>query len=97
MTQAVRYNVRSLTRLSRAAKARRLELDMSQQELADLADVSRKWVSNFEKADVEGLELTRVLRVLDALEFTLYAEAIPVDRNEGAGTPPSSSRIAQAH
>lgn len=82
MAQARRYNVRSLPRLARAAKARRLELKLSQKELAELADVSRKWVSNFEKGGVEGLELTRVLRVLDALEFTLYAEAAPLERHE---------------
>jgi predicted transcriptional regulator len=78
MEEVKRYNVRSLPRLARAVKARRLELGMTQAELALAADVSRKWISVLENGGVDGLELARVMRVLDALDAVLFLETNPV-------------------
>lgn len=79
MEEVKRYNVRSLPRLARAVKARRLELGMTQAELALAADVSRKWISVLENGGVDGLELARVMRVLDALDALLILETAPVE------------------
>lgn len=79
MEDVKRYNVRSLPRLARAVKARRLELGMTQSELALAADVSRKWISVLENGGVDGLELARVMRVLDALDALLILETAPVE------------------
>lgn len=78
MEEVKRYNVRSLPRLARAVKARRLEFGMTQAELALAADVSRKWISVLENGGVDGLELARVMRVLDALDAVLILETNPV-------------------
>lgn len=82
MEESKRYNVRSLPRLARAVKARRQELGLSQTEIAQMSDVSRKWVSVLENGGVEGLELARVMRVLDSLDMTLFLEANSTPRLE---------------
>ena len=82
MSSQLRFNVRSLPRLARAVKTLRLERGLTQQQLADSADVSRKWVSTLEKGKVEGLEVVRLLRVLDALDAILTIEAEPTPEPE---------------
>lgn len=62
---------RSLPRLGAAIKALRLDRDMTQAELAEAADVSRRWVGEVEAGSRAGVELARVLRVLDALDASL--------------------------
>lgn len=62
---------RSLPRLGAAIRALRHERGLTQAELAARADVSRRWVVEVEAGAREGVELARVLRVLDALEASL--------------------------
>ena len=53
-------------------RGRRLELDLSQSELAARAGVSRKWIVDVE-AGKPTAAIGLVLRVLDALDLDLHA------------------------
>lgn len=64
-------SARSLPRLGAAIKTLRLERGMTQAELAAVADVSRRWIGEVEAGSRAGVELARVLRVLDALDASL--------------------------
>lgn len=46
---------------------------LTQQELADKAQVSRRWLSNVENGK-SGVELHKVIQLLDALDLTLYVD-----------------------
>lgn len=63
-------HVRSIAAAAAALRGRRLELDLSQDQLARRAGVSRKWVYEFE-AGKPTAEFGHVLRVLDALGLRL--------------------------
>lgn len=56
----------SLAHLAGAVRGRRMELGLTQAELAERAGVSRFWVNRFE-ARKQTAEIGLVLRVLDAL------------------------------
>lgn len=58
--------VRSIADIAAAVRGRRLELGLSQEQLARRAGVSRKWVYEFE-AGKPTAELGHAMRVLDAL------------------------------
>ncbi len=63
-------HVRSIAAAAAAVRGRRLELSLSQDQLARRAGVSRKWVYEFE-AGKPTAEFGHVLRVLDALGLRL--------------------------
>lgn len=62
--------VKSIRDIAATARGRRLDLGLSQAELAQRAHVSRKWIYQFEQGK-QTAELGLVLRVLDALGLTL--------------------------
>lgn len=62
---------RSLPRLGASIKTLRQERGMTQAQLAAAADVSRRWVGEVEAGSRDGVELARVLRVLDVLDASL--------------------------
>src|SRR4051812_17930301 len=53
------------------ARARRRDLGLTQQEAADRAGVSRKWLVNFESGTASAVELSLVLRLFAALDVPL--------------------------
>lgn len=65
------YNARSLPRLGSAITALRRDRSLTQAELAQRAGVSRAWLSSAENGRTEGLDVGRVMRVLDALDASL--------------------------
>ncbi len=65
-------NARSLPRFGSAVRALRHRRGLTQAELAAAAGVSRKWIHAAESGRVEGLELARVMRVLDVLDASLW-------------------------
>lgn len=72
MTQGPAFiNARSLPKLGTAVRTLRRRRGWSQAQLADHADVSRQWVIALEKGRTEGIEVGRVMRVLDALDASL--------------------------
>lgn len=73
--------MRSIRDLAAAVRGRRGDLRMSQAELAVRADVSRKWIYEFE-AGKPNAEVGLLLRVLDALGLTL--EVTPDGQAEAA-------------
>ncbi|WP_307815928.1 helix-turn-helix transcriptional regulator [Myceligenerans indicum] len=64
-------NARSLPRLARSVKRLRLNRGLTQAELARRAGVSRVWIINLERGETEGLEIGRLMRVLDELDANL--------------------------
>ncbi len=74
--------VRSIRDLAAAVRGRRVDLGLSQADLASRAGVSRKWVYEFE-AGKPTAELGLILRVLDALGLVL--ELAPGEDASGGG------------
>ncbi|WP_369374895.1 helix-turn-helix transcriptional regulator [Promicromonospora sp. Populi] len=79
MTTDKVLNARSLPRLGTAVRRLRLDRGLSQAELAEAADVSRQWIINLEQGRTEGLEVGRLMRVLDELDASL---AVRDDRED---------------
>lgn len=64
-------NARSLPKLGTAVRTLRLRRGLSQAQLAAAAQVSRQWVIALEGGQTEGMEVGRLMRVLDALDASL--------------------------
>lgn len=64
-------NARSLARLGLAVRMLRQRREWSQAELAAKAHVSRQWIIALEAGQTEGMEIGRLMRVLDALDASL--------------------------
>ena len=65
-------NARSLPKLGTAVRALRLHRGLTQAELAAAAGVSRQWVVNVEAGRTKGIEVGRLMRLLDTLHGSLY-------------------------
>jgi HTH-type transcriptional regulator/antitoxin HipB len=74
--------VRSIRDLAAAVRGRRIDLGLSQANLAARAGVSRKWIYEFEAGKPKA-ELGLILRVLDALALSL--ELAPSDGARASG------------
>lgn len=88
--------VRSIRDLAAAVRGRRIDLGMSQADLAAHAGVSRKWIYEFE-AGKSTAELGLLLRVLDALGLAL--ELAPDDdaRASGGGEAADLDALLDEH
>lgn len=75
--------IRTISDTANAVRGRRLELGLSQSELARRAGVSRKWVNEFESGKPSA-ELHLVMRVLDAVGLRLAIEPV-ADADPAAG------------
>jgi HTH-type transcriptional regulator / antitoxin HipB len=60
--------IRSMADVAAAVRGRRLDRGLSQSELAEMAGVSRKWISELE-AGKPTVETVLVIRILEALEL----------------------------
>lgn len=67
--------ITSILDLSALVRGRRQDLGLSQEEVADRAEVSRQWISAFERGR-PGSELRLILRVLEALELRLLVDPL---------------------
>lgn len=70
---AAHMHIASIADIAALVRGRRLELGLSQGELAGRAKVSRKWINEFEAGGKATAELGHVLRVLEALDIDLEA------------------------
>ena len=73
--------IHSILDLSALVRGRRRTLGLSQEELADRANVSRQWISAFEQGR-PGSELRLILRLLEALELRLSVDPFDETRAE---------------
>ena len=83
-------DIASMHQLSSLARGRRGDLGLSQQQVADRAEVSRKWVSTFERGNISRVELALVLRLLEALNLSIDVSptgAQPPAPNDAGGHP----------
>ncbi len=67
--------INSILDLSALIRGRRLALELSQEELAERANVSRQWISALERGR-RGAELGLILRLLEALELRLSIDPL---------------------
>ena len=79
--------ITSIRDVAAAVRGRRLNLGLSQADVARLAGVSRQWVNEFESGKPTA-ELRLVIRLLDALRLSLR-----LDERDGISraSPPSGS------
>ncbi len=75
--------------LATAARGRRMDLGLSQDDLAARAGVSRRWLSAFE-AGKGSVELAMVLRVLEGLELQLRVDPVGGHPQGQTGKAPES-------
>ena len=68
--------IRSINDVSAAVRGRRLDLRLSQSDLAERSGISRKWISEFESGKSTA-EFALVLRVLEALGICLELIGTP--------------------
>ena len=74
----------SIADVAAAVRGRRMQLGLSQGDLADRAGVSRKWINEFEAGGKASAEMGHVLRVLEAVGLALHAEPLtPGPDDEG--------------
>jgi len=77
--------ITSIRDLAATVRGRRLELGLSQADVARLARVSRQWVNEFESGKPTA-ELRLVIRLLDALRLSLSLdERDERDERDGSG------------
>jgi HTH-type transcriptional regulator/antitoxin HipB len=62
--------VRSIGEAAAQVRGRRMQMDLSQGQLAQRAGVSRKWVYEFEAGKLHA-DFGHLMRVLDALDLQL--------------------------
>jgi len=67
----VLHNARSIPRLATTVATLRLERGLTQARLAEQAGVSRQWLNALENGRTQGLEVGRLMRVLDVLDASL--------------------------
>lgn len=65
-------NVRSLPRLGVAVRGLRRDRGLTQAALADAAGISRRSLISLEAGRTMGMEIGLLMRVLDALDASLY-------------------------
>lgn len=70
---ALTKRLRKTADVAQVVMAARAKAGLTQQEVADRANVSRQWLSLFESGKTRGAELSRVLGVLVALDVDLTA------------------------
>lgn len=68
-----RMRIVSIADIAALVRGRRMDLGLSQGDLAHRAKVSRKWINEFEAGGKATAELGHVLRVLEALDVDLDA------------------------
>jgi HTH-type transcriptional regulator/antitoxin HipB len=78
--------INSILDLSALIRSRRQALGLSQEELADRANVSRQWISAIELGR-PGAELRLILRLLEALELRLSVDPHDATREERQPPP----------
>ena len=65
-------NSRSLPKLGNSVRGLRQHRGLTQAELAAAAGVSRQWVVNVEAGRTRGIEVGRLMKLLDALHGSLF-------------------------
>lgn len=78
--------IRSINDVSAAVRGRRLDMGMSQSDLAGSSGISRKWISEFESGKATA-EFALVMRVLEALSLSLELSGVPTEASPHLDSP----------
>jgi transcriptional regulator with XRE-family HTH domain len=76
--------VQAVREIANTVRGRRLELGMSQQQLATKVGVSRKWLNEFEAGKAHA-NMAAIMRLLAALDLELT-----IDKPSTSGASPGS-------
>ena len=82
--------INSIRDLAAVVRGRRQALGLTQEDLAARANVSRQWISAFERGR-PGSELQLILRLLEALELRLSVD--PIDDAQTTPRPPAGELV----
>jgi transcriptional regulator with XRE-family HTH domain len=89
-----RMRIRTMHDLASVARGRRMELGLTQAELATRTEVSRAWINSFEHGK-RTVELAPVFRLFDVLGMGV--EVIDATVNESPGSPPSLASLLEEY
>ena len=78
--------------LANTVRRRRLDLGLSQSNLADRVGVSRKWIIDVERGK-STVALSHLLRLLDALELDLSVAPRESPSRDARDAPPRASTV----
>lgn len=84
--------ITSLKDIANAVRGRRLELRITQSELASQSDVSRKWLNQFEAGKAQ-VDASTLLRLLVALNLELAVDQPDVKPPLPRPTQPDLDRL----
>lgn len=73
----------SIADIAAVVRGRRIDLRLSQGDLAERAGVSRRWINQFEAGGRTTAEIGTVLRVIEAVGLSLHAEVATPNPVEG--------------
>ena len=90
--------IKNRTEIITVIKNKRIELNMSQQRLAELSETNKADISNIE-ACKKNITTDKLLIVLKALDLTLdisdYLTAVPVPKSKGKKEAPKRFNLAE--
>jgi transcriptional regulator with XRE-family HTH domain len=78
--------IRTMHDLASVARGRRIELGLTQAELASRSGVSRDWVNSFERGK-RTVDISLVFRLFDELGIAMEATDASAIRDEPGGLP----------
>lgn len=78
-------------RLGTRVRARRLEIDMSQERLADILGITFQQVQKYEKG-INRISAVRLIDICDAMECTIHSLYDGLTRTSKASTPSLAER-----
>ena len=78
----------------RIARERRVQLGLTQREVAQRSGVSERTVYSFELGEKPGIHLSKMLAIYETLGLVLKVEVVDPPRLSGSGEPSSERVIA---
>jgi len=89
--------VQAVREMANTIMGRRIELDMSQQQLATKVGVSRKWLNEFEAGKAHA-NMAAIMRLLAALDLELTIDKPSTSgANPGGRLPPNLDRVLEEY
>ncbi len=89
--------VQAVREIANTVRGRRLELGMSQQQLATKVGVSRKWLNEFEAGKAHA-NMAAIMRLLAALDLELTIDKPSTSgANPGGRSRPNLDRVLEEY
>lgn len=79
--------------VGKEVRKRRRELKLTQGELAKASGVSQRLVASLELGDARGIQLNKLLQILDVLDMKMFVEAGKSKQVRGTGQAGDGSAV----